>query len=95
MNKNMAAYIFSTCVDQNTLSPIAEIFLLCGNVYLAKYGYTVQNMATHLAIHKPELRPEPGVSTVKICVHLEVVLKVLFHLGLGNQLTVLDHNYAL
>ena len=44
---------------------------------------------------KPELRPEPGVSTVKISVHLEVVLKVLLHLGLGHQLTVLDHDHAL
>ena len=68
-------------VDQKTLSPMAETFLLCGNVYLNRIVITSY---PHLICYKPELWPEPGVRTVKVGVHLEVVLEVLLHLCLGH-----------
>ena len=78
--------------DQKTLSPMAEIFLLCGNVYLKRI---VIPSCPHSICYKPEFWPEPGVSAVKVGVHLEVVLKVFLHLCLCYQLSMLDHNHTL
>ena len=78
--------------DQKTLSPMAEIFLLCGNVYLKRSGIT---SCPHSITYKTKFWPEPGVRAVKVGVHLEVVLKVFLHLCLRHKLTMLDNNHTL
>ena len=81
-------------MDQKTLSPMAETFLLCGNVYLERECLDITSFPSSIC-NKPELWPEPGVRAVKIGVHLEVVLKVFLHLRLCHKLTMLDYYHTL